>query len=84
MRATIDIHGAILAPVEERRSSYLVPHLTRDHGEAEKQRGNRPHLLVVQKLEIVPFEVQETGHEDEEHGESDSSGVVRWAEHPYL
>lgn len=62
MGATVDIHRSILSPVEERWASNLVPHLSGHHGEAEEYSCHRPHLLVVQELQVVATEVQEPGY----------------------
>lgn len=70
--------------MEERWPSDLIPHLPGDHGETEEDSRHSPHLLVVEELQVVPSEVKESCHQDEEHGKRDCAGVVRWAEDAYL
>lgn len=70
--------------VHERRATDMVPHLPRDHGETEKQGACTPHVLVVQKVQVVPSQIKEPGHQTEQDHEGHSSRVIRRAENANL
>ena len=53
---------SILGLLNERRSSNMIPHLSGHHGEDEEKGEHAPHVLVVQKLQVVATEVEKTGN----------------------
>ena len=83
LRGSVDIRDvAVLRLVDERGTSDVVPHLAACHGEHEDERSYAPRSLVVQKLEIISAEVEESSDEAEEHEQRDGASVVWWSEHP--
>ena len=40
----------------------MIPHLSGHHGEDEEKGEHAPHVLVVQKLQVVATEVEKTGN----------------------
>lgn len=62
----------------------MVPHLTRNHCETENDCQETPHLLVVQKVQVVSTQVEESSDEGRQHKDGYSSGIVWWSEDPNL
>ena len=71
---------SLLRFVNEGRSSDMVPHLSTDHSEHEDQSQQSPGCLVVEELQVVPAEVEESAYQAEEHEEGYGAGVVGRAE----
>jgi hypothetical protein len=53
---------SVLSLLNQRGSSDVIPHLSGHHGEDEEQRHQAPHVLVVQELQVISPEVQESGN----------------------
>lgn len=76
--------STVLCLVDEWWGTNVVPHLTGDHGEGKQERQKSPELLVLQELEVVPLQVQETCDEGDQHDDCNSSRVVWWTENADL
>lgn len=76
--------GPVLPSVDKWGRPDLVPHLSRDHGEAEEQCPHGPDLLVVQEVEVVPPQVQEASAQQDQHHYGHCSRVVGGPEYSYL
>jgi len=59
----------------------MVPHLARDHGEYEEESNEGPGCLVIEELQIVSTQVEQSSHQGEKHQEGNGSCVVRRSEH---
>ena len=55
----MDVGNAVLCLVNKGRTSDVVPHLTRYHGEYEEQRHHAPSILVLKKLKVVAPQVEQ-------------------------
>lgn len=77
-------NSAVLGFVDERRASNVIPHLTRHHRECEEHGQQSPELFVLQELQVVALQVQETSDEGDQHDDSDRSRIVWWAENSDL
>lgn len=76
--------SSILSLVDERRASDVIPHLAGDHGEAEDDCQKAPHLFVVQKVQVVPAQIEEPSNEGRQHQNGNGGRVIRWPEDSYL
>lgn len=73
-------NASILTLVDKRRASDVIPHLSGYHRKAENDRQEAPHLLVVQKVQVVPTQIQEPSDEGRQHENGHRGRVVRWSE----
>ncbi len=53
---------SVLGLLNKRRSSNMVPHLSGHHGEDKEKGEHAPHVLVVQKLQVVSTEIEKASN----------------------
>lgn len=81
LRGSMDVgHPTVLRLVHQWRSADVIPHLSRDHGEAEEHCDGSPQVLVVQELQVVTPNVQEATDQSHQRDHGHSSRVVGWTE----
>lgn len=74
LRRTVYVgNTAVLTSVHERRASYLIPHLSGNHYEAEKHGSDGPHLFVVKEIQIISPQIEESSAQQYQHHDSDGS-----------
>ena len=61
---------------------FTFRNLARGHGKDKEESKERPGSLVIEELQVVPPQVEQTSHHGKEHQQGHSSGVVGRPEHP--
>ena len=74
-------HSSVLRFVYEWRSPDVVPHLSAHHGKDKEERQQGPGRLVVQKLQVVPSQVEQATDQGEQHEKRHGASVVGRPEH---
>lgn len=81
LRGAMDVgHATILRLVDQRWSTDMIPHLTRDHGEAEEYCDGTPQILVVQELQVISPNVKKTSHQGHQCDHGHGARIVWWTE----
>lgn len=70
--------------MNERWPSNMIPHLSRNHCQTEKQRPRTPHIFVVQKIQIIPAQIHKTTGDTEQNHEGKCARIIRGAKHTNL
>jgi hypothetical protein len=63
--------------VDEGRGADVVPHLAGDHGEDEEEGDEGPGRPVVEELQVVAPQVQQTADQGRQHHHSHRSCIRR-------
>merc|ERR1719429_722090 len=74
-------HLTILSLMDQRRSSYMIPHLSTSHGKDKDQSNQSPSIFVIQELQIVSAHINEDGGDTKEGEHSNGSSVIGRPEH---
>lgn len=54
----------------------MIPHLPRDHNEAEENGTDGPHLLIVQEIQIVSAQIKESGTQQYQQDDGYGSRII--------
>ena len=82
LAGSVDVRDtSTLTFVDEWRTSDVIPHLSRQHGEDKEDGQHAPGGLVEEELQVVPPQVHQATNQPKQDKEGHSASVVWRSEH---